>query len=165
MLLCLQDRDLPVSHISDLFVIHDTGAHSHSMGFQYNGKLRAPELLLRSDGVTIDLIRERESIACLYDNTILPSDLQAAPSSLPAPYPYHGRPANGFATCTPADTKGTVASSSTSASAPAPARRSSILIAAEDLVLRSQRLSVVAMTLAASSIVICGIVVVKSWRK
>ena len=34
-----KDRDLPAdATVGDLFVIHDTGAHSHSMGFQYNGK-------------------------------------------------------------------------------------------------------------------------------
>lgn len=45
-----KDRPLPLAEVGDLFVIHDTGAHSHSMGFQYNGKLRAPEVLIRSDG-------------------------------------------------------------------------------------------------------------------
>lgn len=45
-----KDRPLPKAKVGDLFVIHDTGAHSHSMGFQYNGKLRAPEVLLRGDG-------------------------------------------------------------------------------------------------------------------
>ena len=59
--------------IGDLFVIHETGAHAHSMGFQYNGKLRAPELLLKSDGSTIDLIRKRETIECLYDNCVFTS--------------------------------------------------------------------------------------------
>ena len=45
-----KDRPLPRAQVGDLFVIYDTGAHSHSMGFQYNGKLRAPEVLLRADG-------------------------------------------------------------------------------------------------------------------
>ncbi len=71
-------------------MIHDTGAHSHSMGFQYNGKLRAPELLLRLDG-RVDMVREREEISCLFDNTMLPEDLKPSPSSLPAAYPYSGR--------------------------------------------------------------------------
>ena len=57
------------------------GAHSHSMGFQYNGKLRAPELLLRSDGVRVDLVRARESLHCLYDNTVMPADLERTSSS------------------------------------------------------------------------------------
>jgi len=52
--------DLPEGQIGDLFVIHDTGAHSHSMGFQYNGKLRAPELLIKENG-SIQLIRRRET--------------------------------------------------------------------------------------------------------
>tara|TARA_B100000795_G_scaffold62122_1_gene41733 strand:- start:928 stop:2316 length:1389 start_codon:yes stop_codon:yes gene_type:complete len=58
------------AEIGDLFVIHDTGAHCHSMGFQYNGKLRAPELLLNTNGETIELIREREEIECLFSNCI-----------------------------------------------------------------------------------------------
>ena len=45
-----KNRMLPKAEVGDLFVIHDTGAHSHSMGFQYNGKLRAPEVLIRPDG-------------------------------------------------------------------------------------------------------------------
>lgn len=62
-------RSLPPSQEDDLFVIHDTGAHSHSMGFQYNGKLRAPEVLLRGvDGARDTLIRERELVEVLYSN-------------------------------------------------------------------------------------------------
>ena len=41
-----KDRLMPKSKVGDLFIIHDTGAHSHSMGFQYNGKLRAPEFII-----------------------------------------------------------------------------------------------------------------------
>jgi diaminopimelate decarboxylase len=55
------DRELPEAVVGDLFVIHDTGAHSHSMGFQYNGKLRAPEILIKEDG-SYKLIRRRETI-------------------------------------------------------------------------------------------------------
>jgi diaminopimelate decarboxylase len=65
-----KNRLMPKAEIGDLFVIHETGAHSHSMGFQYNGKLRAPELLLKSDGTTIEKIRERESISNLYENCL-----------------------------------------------------------------------------------------------
>jgi diaminopimelate decarboxylase len=54
------DRELPEAKKGDLFIIHDTGAHSHSMGFQYNGKLRAPELLIKENG-SIQLIRRRET--------------------------------------------------------------------------------------------------------
>ena len=62
-----KNRLLPVSSVGDLFVIHDTGAHSHSMGFQYNGKLRAPEILLTKEGET-KMIRERDTIESLYGN-------------------------------------------------------------------------------------------------
>jgi diaminopimelate decarboxylase len=65
-----RDRPLPVGiRKGDLFVIHDTGAHSHSMGFQYNGKLRAPEILLGNDEKTY-LIRKRETIEDLFSNCI-----------------------------------------------------------------------------------------------
>ena len=43
-------RLLPKASVGDLFIIYDTGAHAHSMGFQYNAKTRAPEILLRSNG-------------------------------------------------------------------------------------------------------------------
>ncbi|TDH74189.1 hypothetical protein CCR75_003040 [Bremia lactucae] len=69
-----KDRMLPSAQVGDLFVIYDTGAHSHSMGFQYNGKLRAPEILLRSDGKD-SLIRERETYESLYGNCVMPADL------------------------------------------------------------------------------------------
>lgn len=55
------DRPLPAIDVGDIFVIHDTGAHGHSMGFNYNGKLRCAELLLRSDG-SVKMIRRAESL-------------------------------------------------------------------------------------------------------
>ncbi len=55
------DRKLPKIEIGDLIVIHDTGAHGHAMGFNYNGKLRSAELLLRPDK-TVKLIRRAETI-------------------------------------------------------------------------------------------------------
>jgi diaminopimelate decarboxylase len=55
------ERSLPMIQRGDLLVIHDTGAHGHSMGFQYNGKLRSAELLLKEDG-TIQQIRRAETI-------------------------------------------------------------------------------------------------------
>jgi diaminopimelate decarboxylase len=55
------DRMLPQVKIDDILVIHDAGAHGHSMGFQYNGKLRSAELLLREDG-TVQQIRRAETI-------------------------------------------------------------------------------------------------------
>ena len=54
------DRLLPKIHIGDLLVIHDTGAHGHAMGYQYNGRLRSAEVLLQPDGST-RLIRRAET--------------------------------------------------------------------------------------------------------
>ena len=54
------DRILPEIQIGDLLVIHDTGAHGHAMGYQYNGRLRSAELLLQSDG-SVRLIRRAET--------------------------------------------------------------------------------------------------------
>lgn len=45
------DRMLPKIEVGDLLVIHNTGAHGHSMGFNYNGKLRSSELLLRKNEI------------------------------------------------------------------------------------------------------------------
>lgn len=54
------DRNLPPVEIGDLLVIHDTGAHGHSMGYNYNGRLRSAEVLLREDG-TCEVIRRAET--------------------------------------------------------------------------------------------------------
>lgn len=53
-------RMLPKIDLGDLLVIHDTGAHGHSMGYNYNGKLRSAEILLKEDGST-ELIRRAET--------------------------------------------------------------------------------------------------------
>lgn len=53
------DRSLPHIDMGDLLVIHDTGAHGYSMGYNYNGRLRSAEVLLRPDG-SADLIRRAE---------------------------------------------------------------------------------------------------------
>jgi diaminopimelate decarboxylase len=55
------DRALPEIEIGDLLVIHNTGAHGHSMGFNYNGKLRSAELLLRENGEVMQ-IRRAETV-------------------------------------------------------------------------------------------------------
>ena len=55
------NRKLPEIDIGDILVIHDTGAHGYAMGFNYNGKLRSAELLLKEDG-TIEEIRRAETI-------------------------------------------------------------------------------------------------------
>jgi len=54
-------RPLPAITNGDLLCIQDTGAHGHSMGFNYNGQLRPKELLLRTDG-TVQLIRRAETL-------------------------------------------------------------------------------------------------------
>jgi diaminopimelate decarboxylase len=54
-------RSLPPVEDGDLLIIHDTGAHGHSMGFNYNGRLRPQELILRQNG-TVDLIRRAETL-------------------------------------------------------------------------------------------------------
>ncbi len=55
------DRKLPKIEIGDIIVIHDTGAHGYAMGFNYNGKLRSAELLLKPDG-KVEQIRRAENI-------------------------------------------------------------------------------------------------------
>lgn len=54
------DRMLPKVDVGDLLVIHDTGAHGYSMGYNYNGKLKSAELLLKEDK-TVELIRRAET--------------------------------------------------------------------------------------------------------
>lgn len=54
------DRMLPKIDMGDYIAIHDTGAHGFSMGYNYNGKLRSAELLLREDG-SVKLIRRAET--------------------------------------------------------------------------------------------------------
>ncbi len=59
------DRKLPKIEIGDIVVIHDTGAHGHAMGFNYNGKLRSAELLLKADG-SVEMIRRAETLEDLF---------------------------------------------------------------------------------------------------
>jgi diaminopimelate decarboxylase len=59
------DRMLPELEPGDIVVIHDTGAHGHSMGFNYNGKPRSAELLLRENGEVVQ-IRRAETIDDLF---------------------------------------------------------------------------------------------------
>ncbi len=54
-------RELPVVAEGELLLIHDTGAHGHAMGFNYNGRLQPKELLLRSDG-QVELIRREQRL-------------------------------------------------------------------------------------------------------
>ena len=70
-------RPLPKISDGDLLVIHDTGAHGQAMGFNYNGKLRPKELLLRQDG-TVELIRRAETVADYFATLHFASDVMAA---------------------------------------------------------------------------------------
>lgn len=54
------DRMLPEIEMGDYLVIHDTGAHGYAMGYNYNGKLKSAELLLKEDG-SVQLIRRAET--------------------------------------------------------------------------------------------------------
>lgn len=54
------DRELPEIENGDLLVIHDTGAHGFAMGYNYNGKLKSAELLLKEDG-SVQMIRRAET--------------------------------------------------------------------------------------------------------
>ncbi|WP_319526290.1 diaminopimelate decarboxylase [uncultured Desulfosarcina sp.] len=66
-------RRLPAIEKGDRVVIHDTGAHGHAMGFNYNGRLRPKELLLRSDG-TVELIRREERLEDHFATLDFPAD-------------------------------------------------------------------------------------------
>ena len=66
-------RKLPKIKTGDFVIIHDAGAHGRAMGFNYNGKLRCGELLLRSDGSIIQIRRAETAddyFATLHQNTI-----------------------------------------------------------------------------------------------
>jgi len=54
------NRKLPTASVGDTVVIHDTGAHGHTMGFTYNGKLRSAEILVRPDN-SLELVRRAET--------------------------------------------------------------------------------------------------------
>ncbi|MBK8032896.1 MAG: diaminopimelate decarboxylase [Chloroflexi bacterium] len=66
-------RDLPQVEPGDLLVIHDTGAHGHAMGFNYNGRLRPQELLLCADG-SIKRIRRAETVDDYFATLNFPAD-------------------------------------------------------------------------------------------
>lgn len=55
------DRPLPHVETGDTLVIHDAGAHGHAMGYNYNGRLRCAEYLLREDG-SLQLIRRAQTV-------------------------------------------------------------------------------------------------------
>jgi len=67
-------REMPPIHEGDLLAIHDSGAHGHAMGFQYNGRLRPKELLLRTDG-SVELIRRAETNADYFQTLTFEEDV------------------------------------------------------------------------------------------
>jgi len=69
-------RELPRIDNGDILCIHDTGAHGHAMGFNYNGRLRPKELLLRSDG-SMELIRREETVDDYFATLDFQPDIQA----------------------------------------------------------------------------------------
>ncbi len=71
-------RELPEIDMGDLLIIHDTGAHGHAMGFNYNGKPRSAELLLRTDGSIVP-IRRAETL----DDLFATLDLESLPGFTP----------------------------------------------------------------------------------
>ncbi len=64
-------RPLPEIEVGDIVAIHDTGAHGHAMGYNYNGKLRSAELLLKEDG-SVELIRRAETMEDYFATVIFP---------------------------------------------------------------------------------------------
>lgn len=68
------ERPLPKIEPGDLLVIHDTGAHGYSMGYNYNGKLRSAELLLRENG-SVQLIRRAETVDDYFSTMRFPGAL------------------------------------------------------------------------------------------
>ena len=78
-------RLLPEIEDGDRLLIHDTGAHGHAMGFNYNGRLRPKELLLRTNGA-VELIRRAETVADYFATLNLePQMLIPAKPSADAP--------------------------------------------------------------------------------
>jgi len=72
-------REMPPIDEGDLLAIHDTGAHGHAMGFQYNGRLRPKELLLRTDG-SVELIRRAENNEDYFQTLSFAEDVLPASS-------------------------------------------------------------------------------------
>ncbi|WP_129407838.1 diaminopimelate decarboxylase [Marinitoga lauensis] len=66
------DRELPKIEKGDILIIHDVGAHGHSMGFNYNGKLRSAEFIY--DGIGFKMIRRQETLKD-YFSTIEGGDI------------------------------------------------------------------------------------------
>jgi diaminopimelate decarboxylase len=72
-------RPLPELEPGDVVAIHDTGAHGHAMGFNYNGKLRSAEWLLPPDGSDPVLIRRAETLNDLFSTLVPPVRVRPQP--------------------------------------------------------------------------------------
>jgi diaminopimelate decarboxylase len=70
------DRELPTLDRGDLVLIHDAGAHGHSMGFQYNGRLRSAEFLLSEDG-SYRQIRRAETLDDYFATVEFPAPVES----------------------------------------------------------------------------------------
>jgi diaminopimelate decarboxylase len=66
------NREIPDPDVGDLLVIHDTGAHGHAMGFNYNGKLRSAEVLWKG-GTDFKVIRRAETLGDYFATLSYPS--------------------------------------------------------------------------------------------
>ena len=78
------DRQLPKIDMGDYLVIHDTGAHGFSMGYNYNGRLRSAEILLESNGEA-KLIRRAETPADYFATFDCFDDIKITEYSASAP--------------------------------------------------------------------------------
>jgi diaminopimelate decarboxylase len=78
-----RDRNLPAVEPGDIVVIHDTGAHGHAMGFNYNGKLRSAELLFERTG-EFRMIRRAETVEDYFATLDLNNDRYATSWKAPS---------------------------------------------------------------------------------
>ncbi|MCL2057903.1 MAG: diaminopimelate decarboxylase [Oscillospiraceae bacterium] len=78
------DRALPPIDIGDILWIHDTGAHGHAMGYNYNGSLRSAEILLREDG-GFELIRRAETPGDYFTTLVDPDVARMLEAQQPQP--------------------------------------------------------------------------------
>lgn len=75
------NRELPKIDIGDIVVIHDAGAHGHAMGFNYNGKLRSAELLLKENG-SVEMIRRAETIEDYFSTMIFSNSTEEVKNAI-----------------------------------------------------------------------------------
>ena len=86
------DRMLPEIDMGDLLVIHDTGAHGHAMGYNYNGRLRSAELLLQKDGYRPAHSPGRDPGGLFRHGGMVNERSVISPEGAAAPFWYSGVP-------------------------------------------------------------------------